>query len=111
MFGIGTIGIITATYPIVWGLGQLITGKLSDIYCKKDLLFWGMFLQGLAILPLLFSPTTFQYIVISFILAIGRAIVHPTFLSAVSRSGRNSNTRTSPSLLVICHFKTTTLNL
>src|SRR6266498_3134675 len=64
-FGIGTIGIITATYPIVWGLGQLITGKLSDIYCKKNLLFWGMFLHGLAILFLFFSTTTFQYIVIS----------------------------------------------
>jgi len=83
-FGIGTIGIITATYPIVWGLGQLITGKLSDIYCKKDLLFWGMFLQGLAILLLFFSTTTFQYIVISFILGIGTAIVYPTFLSSIA---------------------------
>jgi len=83
-FGIGTIGIITATYPIVWGFGQLITGKLSDIYCKKDLLFWGMFLQGLAILLLFFSTSTFQYIVISVILGIGTAIVYPTFLSSIA---------------------------
>jgi len=83
-FGIGTIGIITATYPIVWGLGQLITGKLSDIYCKKNLLFWGMFLHGLAILFLFFSTTTFQYIVISVILGIGTAIVYPTFLSSIA---------------------------
>src|SRR5258705_1134665 len=34
-FAIEQIGIITAVYPAVWGLGQLITGKLADIYCKK----------------------------------------------------------------------------
>jgi len=83
-FGIGTIGLITATYPIVWGLGQLITGKLSDIYCKKDLLFWGMFLQGLAILFLFFATTTFQYMSISVVLGIGTAIVYPTFLSSIA---------------------------
>jgi MFS family permease len=83
-FGIGTIGIITATYPVVWGFGQLITGKLSDIYCKKDLLFWGMFLQGLAILLLFFSTTAFQYIAISVILGTGTAIVYPTFLSSIA---------------------------
>ncbi|MFV8466203.1 MFS transporter [Flavobacterium sp. LB1P62] len=83
-FGIDNIGIITATYPIVWGLGQLITGKLSDIYCKKDLLFWGMLLQGLAILCLVFSTTIFHYITISILLGIGTAIVYPTFLSSIA---------------------------
>jgi MFS family permease len=83
-FGIDSIGIITATYPIVWGLGQLITGKLSDIYCKRDLLFWGMLLQGLAILCLVFSTTIFHYILISILLGIGTAIVYPTFLSSIA---------------------------
>lgn len=83
-FGIDNIGIITATYPIVWGLAQLITGKLSDIYCKKDLLFWGMLLQGLAILCLVFSTTIFHYITISILLGIGTAIVYPTFLSSIA---------------------------
>lgn len=83
-FGIDNIGIITATYPIVWGLGQLITGKLSDIYCKRDLLFWGMLLQGLAILCLVFSTTIFHYITISILLGIGTAIVYPTFLSGIA---------------------------
>lgn len=44
------IGIITAIYPTVWGIGQLFTGKMSDHYSKKAMLFWGMFLQGIAIL-------------------------------------------------------------
>lgn len=83
-FGIDTIGIITGTYPIVWGLGQLITGKLSDVYCKKDLLFWGMLLQGLSIVTLIFSTTFFHYVTISILLGIGTAIVYPTFLSGIA---------------------------
>lgn len=83
-FGIDTIGIITGAYPIVWGLGQLITGKLSDVYCKKDLLFWGMLLQGLSIVTLIFSTTFFHYVTISILLGIGTAIVYPTFLSGIA---------------------------
>lgn len=85
-FGIANIGIITATYPIVWGLGQLITGKLSDIYCKRDLLFWGMLLQGLAIVCLVFSTSIFHFITISVLLGIGTAIVYPTFLSSIAEN-------------------------
>lgn len=85
-FGIANIGIITATYPIVWGLGQLITGKLSDIYCKRDLLFWGMLLQGLAIVCLVFSTSIFHFVTISVLLGIGTAIVYPTFLSSIAEN-------------------------
>ena len=35
------IGIIVAAYPIFWGFGQLFTGKMSDLYSKKKMLFWG----------------------------------------------------------------------
>ena len=83
-FGIAQIGIITAVYPAVWGLGQLITGKLADIYCKKDLLFWGMLLQGIAIIFIIFSSSIAHYIAISVILGIGTAIVYPTFLASIA---------------------------
>jgi len=39
-FSIHDIGIVTALYPMVWGLGQLFTGKMSDVYSKKEMLFW-----------------------------------------------------------------------
>ncbi len=83
-FGIEQIGIISAVYPAVWGLGQLVTGKLADIYCKRDLLFWGMLLQGMAIILIIFSSNIIHYITISVILGIGTAIVYPTFLSAIA---------------------------
>jgi MFS family permease len=85
-FGIQQIGIITAVYPVVWGLGQLITGKLADLYCKKILLFWGMLLQGIAIILLVFSSSIVHYIAISVILGIGTAIVYPTFLASIAEN-------------------------
>jgi MFS family permease len=30
-----SIGIIAAIYPTVWGFGQLVTGRMADIYYKK----------------------------------------------------------------------------
>jgi MFS family permease len=83
-FTTGEIGIVTAIYPAVWGISQLVTGKLADIYCKKDLLFVGMMLQGIAILFMIFSNSLTHYIVIAVVLGIGTAIVYPTFLSSIA---------------------------
>lgn len=52
-FGKDSIGIITATYPLVWGLGQLFTGRFADLYNNKKILFYGMLLQGIAISTLI----------------------------------------------------------
>ncbi|MFV5693046.1 MFS transporter [Flavobacterium sp. LT1R49] len=80
------IGIITAIYPTVWGFGQLITGKMSDIYSKKKMLFWGMLLQGIAILFIPFSTEMYQLATISALLGFGTALVYPTFLSAIAQA-------------------------
>ena len=42
-FSIQQIGIIAAVYPAVWGIGQLFTGKMADKFCKKDMLYTGLF--------------------------------------------------------------------
>jgi len=80
------IGIITAIYPTVWGIGQLFTGKMSDIYSKKSMLFWGMLLQGLAILWIPFSSSFFMLAALSTVLGLGTALVYPTFLSAIAQA-------------------------
>ncbi len=80
------IGIITAIYPTVWGIGQLFTGKMSDIYSKKTMLFWGMLLQGIAIICIPFSNNFFVLIGISTILGLGTALVYPTFLSTIAQA-------------------------
>ncbi len=80
------IGIITAIYPTVWGVGQLFTGKMSDIYSKKAMLFWGMLLQGVAILFIPFSSSFFMLATISTLLGLGTALVYPTFLSTIAQA-------------------------
>ena len=80
------IGIITAIYPTVWGFGQLITGKMSDVYSKKKMLFWGMLLQGIAILFIPFASAFYQLAAISAFLGLGTALVYPTFLSAIAQA-------------------------
>lgn len=83
-FDLHEIGIIIATYPAVWGLGQLYTGKLADKYCKKTLLFIGMFVQGMALLGMVSANSFLWFIILSSLLGIGTAIVYPTFLAAIS---------------------------
>lgn len=85
-FDTKTIGILTATYPTVWGIGQLFTGRMSDKYSKKQMLFWGMFIQGIAIMALPFFHNFAVIFVLSSILGFGTALVYPTFLSAIAQT-------------------------
>lgn len=85
-FSIEKIGILTAIYPSIWGVGQVFTGKLADILSKKKLLFWGMLLQGLAILLLPVFEQFYYFVLISVTLGFGTALVYPTFLAAISEA-------------------------
>jgi MFS family permease len=78
------IGILTSIYPSVWGLSQLVTGRLSDIYSKKLLLFWGMLLQAVGIVVLTWATSFTHFACIGATLGIGTALVYPTFLSAIA---------------------------
>lgn len=83
-FTLVEVGKIVAIYPIVWGFGQLITGKLADVLVKKYMLSWGMLLQGIAIVAMTFATSFTQFNTLSILLGIGTAIVYPTFLAAIA---------------------------
>lgn len=85
-FSITDIGIITATYPAVWGIGQLFTGKMSDLFCKKSLLFWGMLIQGAALVLMAFAVTFAHFISLAVVLGWGTAMVYPTFLATIAEN-------------------------
>ncbi len=85
-FTIGQIGFITAIYPAIWGIGQLFTGKMADVFCKKDLLFLGMLFQGLALVAFLLADTMPHFIILSSLLGLGTAMVYPTFLATVAEN-------------------------
>jgi MFS family permease len=85
-FTLEQIGIVTAVYPAVWGIGQLFTGKMADKFCKKDMLFTGMFLQAVALLLFAWADTMFHFVALSAILGWGTAMVYPTFLATVAEN-------------------------
>ena len=85
-FSIEAIGIITAVYPAVWGIGQLFTGKMADNYPKNKLLFWGMLLQAVTLFGFVWANSLAQYIILSSILGWGTAMVYPTFLAAIAEN-------------------------
>jgi MFS family permease len=83
-FDLKQIGIIVAVYPTVWGLGQLFTGKLADILPKKQMLFWGMLFQGIALYLMTLANSFDQFIILSIVLGAGTATVYPTFLAGIA---------------------------
>ncbi|HRV86397.1 MAG TPA: MFS transporter [Saprospiraceae bacterium] len=85
-FSLAQIGTIVAIYPMVWGLLQLGTGKLADVWNKKDMLIGGMLLQGMAIISMVWAFSFNAFIVLSILLGLGTALVYPTFLAAITQN-------------------------
>lgn len=77
-------GVLTALYPAVWGIGQLFTGKMADVFSRKKMLFWGMLLQGAAILLLPFTQSFVLLAILAALLGLGTALVYPTFLVSIA---------------------------
>ena len=80
------IGIIVAVYPVVWGIGQLFTGKMADHYCKRNLMFVGMLLQAIALVAFIFVSSFWFEILASGLLGWGTAMVYPTFLASIAEN-------------------------
>lgn len=80
------IGIVAGIYPTVWGVSQLFTGRMADRYPHKRMLFWGMFVQALAIAALPFLASFWALAVASALLGVGTAVVYPTFLTAIANA-------------------------
>lgn len=94
--GLEGIGWIKAVYPVVWGLGQIVTGPLADKIGRKPLIVWGMFVQVLGHIIIGFEwlePLT-SGLTGSVLLGIGTAMVYPALLAAVSDTA-NPNWRAS----------------
>jgi MFS family permease len=57
---------------------------MADHLNKKNMLFWGMLVQGIALLTMIFATTFSHFAILSVILGLGTAIVYPTFLAAIA---------------------------
>src|SRR5438132_13805233 len=80
---VGRIGVLVALYPAVWGLGQLVTGGLSDRIGRKPFIAGGMFLQAAAIGWIAAASGFVSWALGALVLGVGTAMVYPTLLAAV----------------------------
>lgn len=83
-YSISQVGLVAGLYPVVWGMSQLFTGKMGDVFCKKQLITIGMFVQALGILLFLFVFSFPLLIIGAVLLGAGTALVYPNFLSEVA---------------------------
>lgn len=80
---VGRIGLLVALYPAVWGVGQLVTGGLSDRWGRKPFIVWGMWTQAAAIALIAATHGFALWAVGALLLGAGTAMVYPTLLAAV----------------------------
>ena len=100
-FSITEISLLAGIYPTAWGLGQLFTGKMGDVYCKKQLINLGMILQAAAIFLLVLNLDFLFYGLVLVVLGIGTALVYPNFITVIAE---NSNPKQRPQILSIFRF-------
>jgi MFS family permease len=77
------VGLLIALYPAVWGLGQLLTGPLSDRLGRKPLITAGMLLQALALAGTALAGSFLPWAATAMLLGVGTAMVYPTLLAAI----------------------------
>jgi MFS family permease len=80
---VGSIGVLAAIYPAIWGIGQLFTGAWSDRIGRKWLIAWGMWVQAVAIGVIAATGSFGSWALGAVLLGAGTAMVYPTLLAAV----------------------------
>jgi MFS family permease len=77
------IGILSFTYPAVWGVLQLGTGALSDRWGRKKLIAGGMLVQGVALTAIALAQGFWHWVWAAALLGAGTAMVYPTLLASI----------------------------
>ena len=80
---VSKIGVLAALYPAVWGVGQLITGALSDRVGRKWMIAAGMWLQAGALAIIATVNVFWLWALAAVLLGAGTAMVYPTLLASI----------------------------
>jgi MFS family permease len=93
--GLREIGLLASIYPLIWGVGQLGTGWISDHVGRRSLIVVGMLIQAFAIAGFVIMPGFGWWLAESVLLGTGTALVYPTLLAVVSDAARTPDRASS----------------
>ncbi|MFG2111900.1 MFS transporter [Streptomyces sp. NPDC048718] len=84
--GLVAVGLIKGLYPILWGLGQIPTGHLSDRFGRKPLIVTGMLVQagGFVLALALLDHPLLAGVLSAVALGLGTAMVYPALIASIS---------------------------
>jgi MFS family permease len=88
--GLERIGVLKAVYPVVWGIGQVVTGPLSDRWGRKGLIVFGMWVQAVGLAMTAAAGAFEWWLIASILLGLGTAMVYPSLTAAVSDASQPS---------------------
>ncbi len=77
------IGALVALYPLVWGVGQLATGALSDHVGRKRLIAGGLAVQAASLAVIAMGDAFAIWAIGAIGLGVGTAMAYPTLLAAI----------------------------
>jgi MFS family permease len=80
---VGTVGLLIAIAPAVWGFGQLFTGALSDRIGRKWLIVGGQTTEAIGLLVIAFGDGPGVWAIGSALFGAGTAMAYPTLIAAV----------------------------
>lgn len=81
---LSTIGALIAIAPAVWGIGQLVTGALSDRIGRKWLIAVGQLTEAAGLLLIAIGGSIEYWVTGSVLFGAGTAMAYPTLIAAVS---------------------------
>ena len=80
---VGRIGVVIAISPAVWGIGQLVTGALSDRVGRKWLIAGGQWTEAVGLLLIATGDSFWTWAAGSATFGAGTAMAYPTLLAAI----------------------------
>jgi MFS family permease len=80
---VGTVGLLVAIAPAVWGVGQLVTGALSDRIGRKWLIAGGQLTEAVGLLTIALGDTFTTWAIGSALFGAGTAMAYPTLIAVI----------------------------
>ncbi len=78
------VGLVTSGFTLAWALSMPFTGRISDRFGRKETIFTGLAVEGVALILITMTHSTVYVVLLSIVAGIGTSIYYPS-LPSISR--------------------------